>query len=50
MIAQARRHDGPALVEVLVHLRELALPPSISLEQVPAFGVCMIRAVLGGTG
>ena len=50
MIGEALRHDGPALVEVLVHRRELALPPSISLEQVTGFGVFMIRAVLGGRG
>jgi thiamine pyrophosphate-dependent acetolactate synthase large subunit-like protein len=29
MIAQAFAHDGPALVEVPVHRRELAMPPTI---------------------
>jgi len=50
MIAQAFAHDGPALVEVAVHRRELAMPPTISLEQMTGFGIFMIKAVLGGRG
>ncbi len=50
MIAQAFAHDGPALVEVPVHRRELAMPPTISLEQMTGFGVFMIKAVLSGRG
>ncbi len=50
MIAQALAHDGPALVEVLVHRRELAMPPAISLEQMTGFGIFMIKAVLNGRG
>ena len=50
MIAQAFAHDGPALVEVPVHRMELAMPPTISLDQVTGFGIFMIRAVLSGRG
>ena len=50
MIAQAFAHDGPALVEVPVHRRELAMPPTINLDQVTGFGIFMIRAVLSGRG
>ena len=50
MIAQALAHDGAALVEVLVHRQELAMPPSISLEQVTGFGIFMAKAVLSGRG
>ncbi len=50
MIAQALEHDGPALVEVLVHRQELAMPPSISLEQATGFGIFMAKAVLSGRG
>jgi pyruvate dehydrogenase (quinone) len=32
MIAQALKHDGPALVEVLVTRQELSMPPTISYE------------------
>src|SRR5438132_936161 len=46
MIAQAFAHDGPALVEVPVHRRELAMPPTINLDQMTGFGIFMIRAVL----
>src|SRR6266481_4406365 len=48
MIAQALAHDGPALVEVLVHRQELAMPPTISLEQATGFGIFMAKAVLSG--
>ena len=50
MIAQAFAHDGPALVEVPVHRRELAMPPTISLEQMTGFGMFMVKAVLSGRG
>src|SRR6185295_11204797 len=46
MIAEAFAHDGPALVEVPVYRRELAIPPTISLEQMTGFGVFMLKAVL----
>jgi pyruvate dehydrogenase (quinone) len=50
MITQALKHNGPALVEVLVHRQELSLPPKISLEQVTGFGLFMLKAVLSGHG
>ncbi len=50
MIAQVLAHDGPALIEVLVHRQELAMPPTISLDQVAGFGLFMIKAVLSGRG
>jgi pyruvate dehydrogenase (quinone) len=50
MIARALQHDGPALVEVLVHRHELAMPPSISMEQVAGFGLFLVKAVLNGRG
>ncbi len=50
MITQALRHDGPALVEVLVHRQELSMPPTISLEQVAGFSLFMLKAVLSGHG
>jgi pyruvate dehydrogenase (quinone) len=50
MIEQALKHDGPALVEVLVNRQELAMPPSIKVEQIIGFNLYMIRAVLSGRG
>ena len=50
MIARALAHAGPALVEVLVHRHELAMPPTVSLEQVTGFGLFMLKAVLTGRG
>ena len=50
MIAQALKHDGPALVEVLVSRQEPSMPPTISLEQAKGFGLFMAKAVLSGRG
>jgi pyruvate dehydrogenase (quinone) len=43
-------HDGPALVEVLVNRQELALPPSIKMDEMLGFSLYMIKAVLNGRG
>lgn len=50
MIEQALKHDGPALVEVYVARQELAMPPTITLEQAKGFSLFMMRAVLSGKG
>jgi pyruvate dehydrogenase (quinone) len=50
MIAQALRHNGPALVEVLVHRQELSMPPTITLEQMTGFSLFALKAVLSGRG
>jgi pyruvate dehydrogenase (quinone) len=49
-IAQALEHDGPALVEVLVHRQELSMPPTITLEQMTGFSLFALKAVLSGRG
>ena len=50
MIAQALAHDGPALLEVIVNRQELAMPPTITLEQMTGFSLFMLKAVLSGRG
>src|ERR1022692_876461 len=50
LLAQALRHPGPALVEVVVDRQELALPPSIKLDQVKGFSLFMMKAVINGRG
>jgi pyruvate dehydrogenase (quinone) len=45
MITEALMHNGPALVEVPVSRQELAMPPSISLEQMTGFSLFMLKAV-----
>ncbi len=50
MFRQAFKHDGPALVEVLVHRQELSMPPTITVEQATGFGLFMLKAVLSGRG
>jgi pyruvate dehydrogenase (quinone) len=50
MIEQALKHDGPALVEVLVSRQELSMPPTITVDQAKGFSLFMLRAVLSGRG
>jgi pyruvate dehydrogenase (quinone) len=50
MLQRAFKHDGPALVEVLVHRQELSMPPTITIEQATGFGLFMLKAVLSGRG
>ena len=47
-LQQALRHDGPALVEVFVNRRELAIPPTITLAQAKGFTLYTMKAVLSG--
>ena len=49
-LTAAFKHDGPALIEVLVHRQELSMPPTISLDQAWGFSLYLIRAVLSGRG
>jgi len=50
IIAQALKHDGPALVEVPVSRQELSMPPTITFEQMKGFSLFTLRAVLSGRG
>jgi len=50
MIAQALKHNGPVVVEVFVARQELAMPPTITLEQAKGFSLFMLKAVLNGRG
>jgi pyruvate dehydrogenase (quinone) len=50
LIAQALKHDGPALVEIPVSRQELSMPPTITYEQAKGFSLFMLKAVLNGRG
>jgi pyruvate dehydrogenase (quinone) len=43
-------HDGPALLDVVTNPQELAMPPTITLEQVEGFSLWALRAVINGRG
>jgi pyruvate dehydrogenase (quinone) len=43
-------HDGPCLVDVKVNRQELAMPPTITVQQALGFSLYMMRAVLSGRG
>jgi pyruvate dehydrogenase (quinone) len=49
-LEQAFAHNGPALVDVAVNRQELAMPPSLKLDQIVDFNLYMIRAILNGRG
>ena len=49
-LEKALAHDGPALVDIAVNRQELAMPPSLKLDQIVDFNLYMIRAVLNGRG
>jgi pyruvate dehydrogenase (quinone) len=49
-LEQAFTHDGPALVDIAVNRQELAMPPSLKLDQIVDFNLYMIKAILNGRG
>jgi pyruvate dehydrogenase (quinone) len=49
-LEEAFRHDGPALVDVVVNRMELSMPPTIKLEQAVGFNLWALKAVLSGRG
>lgn len=50
LLSQALEHEGPALVDVTVNRQELAMPPTITMEQIKGFTLYMVKAVLNGKG
>jgi len=49
-LRRALAHDGPALVQVRIATQELAMPPTIALEQVKGFSLYALKAVINGRG
>jgi pyruvate dehydrogenase (quinone) len=49
-LVEAFQHDGPALVEAVVNRMELAMPPTIKLDQAIGFNLWALKAVLSGRG
>ncbi len=46
----AFQHPGSALVEVMVERQELALPPTITVEEAKGFSLYAMRSLLSGRG
>jgi Thiamine pyrophosphate enzyme, C-terminal TPP binding domain len=42
--------NGPAVIEVLTRRLELAMPPTITLEEAKGFSLYMLRTVMNGRG
>ncbi len=49
-LREAFAHPGPALVDVLTHRQELALPPAITFHQARGLTLWATRSVLSGDG
>jgi pyruvate dehydrogenase (quinone) len=49
-LEQAFAHPGPALVDIAVNRQELAMPPTLKLDQIVDFNLYMIKAILNGRG
>lgn len=49
-LQKAFEHDGPALVEVLVHRQQLSMPPTITADQALGFSLYLAKCVLNGRG
>jgi pyruvate dehydrogenase (quinone) len=47
-IASALAHDGPVLIDAVVHRTELAMPPSVNIEMAKGFTLYMLKAVMSG--
>ena len=47
-IAAALAHDGPVLVDAVVHRTELAMPPSVTIEMAKGLSLYMVKAIIGG--
>lgn len=49
-LQEAFAHDGPVLIDVITNTEELAMPPSIKMEQAKGFSLYMLRAIISGRG
>ena len=49
-LRRALAHDGPVLVDMVTATQELAMPPTIKLEQAKGFSLYMLKAVMSGRG
>jgi pyruvate dehydrogenase (quinone) len=47
-LAEAFRHDGPALIDVVSARQELVMPPRTGLTEAKHFGLFMLKAVMNG--
>jgi pyruvate dehydrogenase (quinone) len=47
-LAEAFRHDGPALVDVVSARQELVMPPKTTFAEAHSFSLFMLRAVMDG--
>jgi pyruvate dehydrogenase (quinone) len=49
-LVRAFAHPGPALVDIAVNRQELAMPPTLKLDQIVDFNLYLVKALLNGRG
>jgi len=49
-LEKAFAHAGPALVDIAVNRQELAMPPTLKLDQIVDFNLYLVKAILNGRG
>jgi pyruvate dehydrogenase (quinone) len=49
-IAEALAHNGPVLIDAVVHRTELVMPPAVTAEMAKGFTLYMLKAVMSGRG
>jgi len=49
-IKEVLAHDGPALLDVVTNPQELAMPPTINIEEAKNFSLWAMKAVINGRG
>ncbi len=49
-LERAFAYNGPALLDVRVNRQELAMPPSLKVNQIVDFNLYMVKAILSGRG
>jgi len=50
VLHDAFAHPGPALIDVAINRMELAIPPTITIEQIKGFGLYTTKAIMDGRG
>lgn len=49
-LQEAFAHPGPTIIDVVVNRTEIAMPPTISAEQIKGFGLFMLKTIINGRG
>jgi hypothetical protein len=49
-LREAFKHKGPALIDVITNPVEIAVPPTITSQEIKGFSLYSIKAIINGQG